>query len=49
MIEEAIRIKIEPKDIKLSITEPIYISLKMTRALNNDYMIFDHPLYDVVV
>ena len=49
MIEEAIRIKIEPKDIKLSITEPIYISLKMTRALNNDYMVFDHPLYDVVV
>lgn len=59
MINERVKIKIESdvviglekpsKEVKIKIDKPVYVSLKLARALNNDYMIYDHPLYDVVI
>tara|TARA_Y100000034_G_scaffold55855_2_gene68421 strand:+ start:6363 stop:6977 length:615 start_codon:yes stop_codon:yes gene_type:complete len=37
------------KPVKLKIKEPIRIYLNMRRSLEGNYMIFDHPLYDVVI
>jgi len=38
-----------PPSIKLKIKEPIRVYLQIRRSLEGDYMIFDHPLFDVVI
>tara|TARA_Y100000034_G_C6800305_1_gene358962 strand:+ start:181 stop:816 length:636 start_codon:yes stop_codon:yes gene_type:complete len=35
--------------IKLRIKEPIKVYLKIRSSLSGDYMIFDHPLYDIAI
>ena len=35
--------------IKLRIKEPIKVYLKIRSTLGGDYMIFDHPLYDIAI
>jgi len=37
------------KPLKIKIKEPIRIYLNMRRSLDGHYMIFDHPLYDIVI
>ena len=46
-----VKIKVEPKDvsIKLQIKEPIKVYLKVRSTLYCNYIIYDHPLYDIVV
>ena len=46
-----VKIKVEPKDvpIKLQIKEPIKVYLKVRSTLDGNYIIYDHPLYDIVV
>ena len=46
-----VKIKVEPKDvsIKLQIKEPIKVYLKVRSTLNGNYIIYDHPLYDIVI
>tara|TARA_Y100000034_G_scaffold107919_1_gene137901 strand:- start:588 stop:1232 length:645 start_codon:yes stop_codon:yes gene_type:complete len=39
--------KVEP--IKIQFKEPIKVDLNLRKALNGDYMIFDHPLFDIVL
>ena len=36
-------------EIKLKIREPIKVYLKIRSTLGGDYMIFDHPLYDIAI
>ena len=37
------------KPVTLKVKKPIRIYLNMRRSLEGNYMIFDHPLYDVVI
>lgn len=56
---EKVRIDIEPevkiaikkafKPVKLNIKFPTTIELNLRRALNGDYLIYDHPLFDTVI
>ena len=50
-VEPGIKLTVDstPDIIKLKIKEPIEITLKLKRALNNDFMVYDHPHYDVVI
>ena len=38
-----------PPGVKLKIREPIKVYLKIRSTLGGDYMIFDHPLYDIAI
>jgi len=44
-----LRIKRKMSNLKLTVKEPIKVFMKMRRSLGGDYMIFDHPLYDIVI
>ena len=44
-----VRVKLPELPIKISIKEPIRVYLQIRRSLGGDYMIFDHPLFDVVI
>lgn len=54
-----IKIKIEPrvtlalkqvmKPFQIEVDFPTTITLNLRRALNGDYLIYDHPLFDIVV
>ena len=54
-----VTIKIRPKVIvgikqvlkpfKIEIDYPTTIKLNLRRALNGDYLIYDHPLFDIVL
>lgn len=56
---EEIKIKIEPqvsialkqvlKPFKIDVEFPTTISMYLRRGLNGDYLIYDHPLYDIVI
>jgi len=35
--------------IKIQFKKPIKVNLNLRKALNGDYMIFDHPLFDIVL
>jgi len=50
-IEPKVKIAIKKayKPLKLSIKFPTTIELKLRRALNGDYLIYDHPLFDIVI
>jgi len=39
----------EPLKIKVDVPAVHIIHLKMRRSINGDYMIYDHPLYDIVI
>ena len=39
--------KVEP--VKVQFKDPIKVNLNLRKALNGDYMIFDHPLFDIVI
>ena len=39
----------EPLKIKVDVPVVHKIYLKMRRSINGDYMIYDHPLYDIVI
>jgi|7_EtaG_2_1085326.scaffolds.fasta_scaffold52772_3 hypothetical protein len=45
----ALKINVNPKDLKLKIVRPIKIELNLRRALNGDYLIYDHPIIDIVI
>ena len=49
--EPGVKIKVEPKDvpIKLQIKEPIKVYLKIRSTLEGNYIIYDHPLYDIII
>tara|TARA_R100000808_G_C2112633_1_gene126256 strand:+ start:88 stop:723 length:636 start_codon:yes stop_codon:yes gene_type:complete len=49
--EAVLRAKIVTKqpNIKIKIEKPLTIFLKIRKAINGDYMIYDHPLYDIVI
>ena len=49
--DEKPKVKFVRKDvpIKIQFKEPIKIDLNLRKALNGDYMIFDHPLFDIVL
>jgi hypothetical protein len=40
--------KAEP-EIKIKIREPITVYLKIRKTLDGNYMIFDHPIYDIII
>jgi len=45
-----IKVGLDPDTkIKLKIKEPIKVYLKIRSTLGGDYMIFDHPLYDIAI
>jgi len=44
-----INVKKAYKPLKLKVEFPTTISLNLRRALNGDYLIYDHPLFDIVV
>jgi hypothetical protein len=53
-IEEDIRLAVAapvPEKILIKVEEPpkVTIKLNLRKALNGDYMIYDHPLYDIVI
>ena len=37
------------KSVKVDVKFPTTIELNLRRALNGDYLIYDHPLFDIVV
>ena len=52
MFEElpiVVKVKKETLPIKITVKEPLRVYLNLRRALNGDYMVFDHPLYDIVI
>lgn len=44
-----VKVKKETLPIKITIKEPLRVYLNLRRALSGDYMIFDHPLYDIAI
>lgn len=50
-VETGTKIKIVKKDpdVKVRIRQPLAVYFKIRKALNGDYMIYDHPLYDIVI
>jgi len=40
--------KAEP-EIKIKIRDPITVYLKIRKTLDGNYMIFDHPIYDIII
>ena len=50
-IKEAIKLFIRKDSVgvKMAIKEPIKAYMKVRKTLGGDYMIYDHPLYDIVI
>ena len=50
-INKTVALAIKRKETKLrfNVEKPVTIELVLRRALNGDYMIHDHPLYDIVI
>ena len=46
-----IKVRVKPPElpVKIIIKEPIRVYLQIRRSLDGNYMIFDHPLFDVVI
>jgi hypothetical protein len=44
-----IKVVKEEPPIKIRIREPLTIFLKIRRTLDNKYIIYDHPLYDIII
>jgi len=44
-----VRVKAEPPSVKINIKDPIRVYLQIRRSVGGNYMIFDHPLFDVVI
>jgi len=42
-------VKKEKPEVTLRVREPLTIYMKIRKALNGDYLIYDHPLYDIVI
>jgi len=36
-------------EIKIKVREPISIYMKIRKSLDGNYMIFDHPIYDIII
>jgi len=47
--EVSIAVKKTLKPFKIDVKFPTTISLNLRRALNGDYLIYDHPLFDIVI
>jgi len=44
-----IKVKEENPKIKIKVREPLLVYLQVRRSLDGNYMIFDHPLFDIVI
>tara|TARA_R100000234_G_scaffold76305_1_gene47403 strand:+ start:5555 stop:6124 length:570 start_codon:yes stop_codon:yes gene_type:complete len=47
--EVSIAVKKTLKPFKIDVKFPTTISLNLRRALNGDYLIYDHPLFDIAI
>ena len=47
--KETIRLIVKQQPIEIKVIPPIKVFLNVRRSLGGDYMVFDHPLYDVVI
>ena len=47
--EETIQLIVKQGPIEIKVIPPIKIALNIRRSLGGDYMVFDHPLYDIVI
>ena len=49
--EPGIKVRVKPPElpVKIVIKDPIRVYLQIRRSLDGNYMIFDHPLFDVVI
>ena len=47
--EETIKLIVKQQPIEIKVIPPIKVSLNIRRSLGGDYMVFDHPLYDIVI
>ena len=47
--EVSIAVKKAYKPVRVDVKYPSTIELNLRRALNGDYLIYDHPLFDIVI